>query len=96
MTADLKRTFTPARLRCIVYMLVSVAAVVAVLGAISSSRAIGQHGDGLVFPENVSVSRVDTPSPLPCFPCWFLETIIEDFDNVSPPALPTGWIATNA
>ncbi len=96
MTADLKRTFTPARLRCIFYLLVSVAAVVAVLGAISSSRAIGQRGDGLVFPENVSVSRVDTPSPLPCFPCWFLETIIEDFDNVTPPALPPGWMATNA
>lgn len=37
----------------------------------------------------------DDPTPPPCFPCWWRMTITENFDNVTPPALP-GWIATNA
>jgi subtilisin family serine protease len=36
------------------------------------------------------------PSPLQCFPCWTLEMTNETFDNVTPPALPPDWIATNA
>jgi serine protease AprX len=53
-------------------------------------------------PNNVSGwGRVDilaavTPSPLQCFPCWTLEMTNETFDNVTPPALPPDWIATNA
>ena len=41
-------------------------------------------------------AAVPAPGPLPCFPCWSLETITENFDNVTPPALPPGWMATNA
>jgi hypothetical protein len=37
-----------------------------------------------------------TPTPLPCPGCWHQETINENFDNVTPPALPPDWIATNA
>ena len=53
-------------------------------------------------PNNVAGwGRVDilaavTPSPLQCFPCWTLEMTNEAFDNVTPPALPPDWIATNA
>ncbi len=53
-------------------------------------------------PNNVAGwGRVDilaavTPSPLQCFPCWTLEMTNETFDNVTPPALPPDWIATNA
>src|SRR5215467_14551436 len=31
-----------------------------------------------------------------CGPCFGLSTWSENFDNVSPPALPQGWLATNA
>ena len=41
-------------------------------------------------------AAVPAPGPPQCFPCWFKETITEDFDNVTPPALPPGWMATNA
>jgi serine protease AprX len=53
-------------------------------------------------PNNVAGwGRVDilaavTPSPLQCFLCWTLEMTNETFDNVTPPALPPDWIATNA
>ena len=52
-------------------------------------------------PNNVAGwGRVDilaavTPSPLQCFPCWTLEMTNETFDNVTPPALPPDWVATN-
>src|SRR5438067_11132197 len=31
-----------------------------------------------------------------CGPCFGLETRSENFDSVAPPALPDGWLATNA
>lgn len=31
-----------------------------------------------------------------CGPCGGLVTVNENFDNVTPPALPAGWLATNA
>jgi hypothetical protein len=31
-----------------------------------------------------------------CPPCWSLGTQSENFDNVTPPALPPDWLATNA
>ena len=40
-----------------------------------------------------------TPSPVPScspFPCFQPVTLREDFDGVTPPALPSGWVATNA
>ncbi len=44
----------------------------------------------------VDILAAVTPSPLQCFPCWTLEMTNETFDNVTPPALPPDWIATNA
>jgi len=32
----------------------------------------------------------------PCPPCSGLVTLSENFDGVTPPALPTDWLATNA
>jgi hypothetical protein len=100
---NLRRTFTPGRLRVIVWPLFLVAAVVAVSGAISCSRAVGQRTGGLTSPENDQWNRVDflsaagpTPTPLPCPPCWDLQTFTENFDEVTPPALPPDWLATNA
>ena len=37
-----------------------------------------------------------TPTPLPCPPCWQPLAFSENFDGVTPPALPPGWLATNA
>ena len=37
-----------------------------------------------------------TPTPLPCPGCWQPVTQSENFDGVTPPALPPGWLATNA
>jgi hypothetical protein len=100
---NLKGIFTPARLRLIFWPLFLVAAVVAVLGAISSSGAIGQRAGGSTSPEDGHWNRVDvlgaagpTPTPLPCPGCWKLETFSENFDGVTPPALPPDWLATNA
>jgi hypothetical protein len=31
-----------------------------------------------------------------CPPCTYRHTLTENFDNLTPPALPTGWLATNA
>jgi len=41
-------------------------------------------------------AAVPAPSPPMCPPCWFLSTFAENFDSVTPPALPPGWEATNA
>jgi subtilisin family serine protease len=41
-------------------------------------------------------AAVPAPGPLQCFPCWFQSTITENFDGVTPPALPPDWAATNA
>jgi hypothetical protein len=41
-------------------------------------------------------AAVPAPGPLQCFPCWFQLTTTENFDGVTPPALPPDWIATNA
>src|SRR6059058_4326402 len=53
-------------------------------------------------PNNVSGwGRVDilaaiVPAPIQCPLCWSLQGIIVNFDNVTPPALPPDWAATNA
>src|SRR5437762_2462006 len=41
-------------------------------------------------------AAVPAPSPPMCPPCWFHGTFAENFDSVTPPALPPDWIATNA
>jgi len=37
-----------------------------------------------------------TPTPPQCPLCWFLHTQSDNFDYVTPPILPPGWLATNA
>jgi hypothetical protein len=63
---------------------------------ISLSRATGQRADGLISPEDTAWGKVAGSSPPPCFPCWFRTTIQENFDGLTPPALPPDWLATNA
>jgi hypothetical protein len=71
--------------------------------AISSPRAIGQAGaasveDGSWGPIDVSVDGGATPVPTPsCSPPCLLPLVLrENFDSVTPPVLPAGWLATNA
>src|SRR6266545_576941 len=103
MTTNLKRTFTPKRLLDVLCLLLFVAAGIAVLEAIASSRAIAQRSGESTSPEDGHWNRVDllgaagpTPTPLPCPGCWQPVTRSENFDGVTPPALPPDWLATNA
>lgn len=94
-----KRISAPTRLRNVLCLLFLVAAGVVVSRLIASPDAIGQRAVGSASSQDgwdrVDNRVADDPTPPPCFPCWWRMTITENFDNVTPPALP-GWIATNA
>ena len=98
----LKRSFTLTRLRKVLSLALLIAAGIAVLGPIGSSRAISQAG--LASPEENGWGGVDlsgavgaTPLPSPsCGPCSLPVLLDENFDNVTPPALPPDWLPTNA
>ena len=97
-----KRSFTLRRLRNVLYVTLLIAASIAALGPIGSSRAISQAG--LASPEENGRGRIDpsgvigaTPLPAPsCGPCSLPVVLDENFDNVIPLALPPDWLATNA
>jgi hypothetical protein len=98
----LKRSFTLTRLRKVLCVTLLIWAGVAALGLIGSSRAISQAGSA--SPEETGRGGVDlsdaigaTPLPSPsCGPCSLPVVLDENFDNVTPPALPPDWLATNA
>ena len=98
----LKRSFTLTRLRKVLCLALLIAAGIAVLGSTGSSRAISQAGSA--SPEENGWGGVDlsgavgaTPLPAPsCGPCRLPVMLDENFDNVTPPALPPDWFATNA
>ena len=81
-----------------------VAASIAVLGAIGASRAATERRAESASSEDDARGRVDvslradvTSSPAPsCGPCFQPMVFSENFDNVTPSALPPGWLATNA
>lgn len=81
---------------------IGASAVIALTAAvISSSRAIGQREDELAAPEDghwnrVNVLAVAGATPIQCPGCWFPRTQSENFDTLTPPELPPGWLATNA
>lgn len=80
---NLQRLFPPARIRNIFCSLFFVAAGIAALSAISSSRAVAQRA-------------ATSQSTLSCQPpCSMPVGLSENFDSVSPPALPPDWLATN-
>ena len=101
MTTNLRHMFTTVRLRYVFYLVLFVAAAVAMSGAINSSRAIAQRAGGSDpsafrddgFDIGVGAPAVPTVS---CPPCYLPVGFSEDFDNVIPPALPPNWIGTNA
>jgi hypothetical protein len=70
------------------------------VAAIYSSRATEQ-GTSSSLRADASRILIPTgggpiPTPIPCPPCWWPARFSENFDAVVPPALPPGWLATNA
>ena len=98
----LKRSFRLTQVRKILCLALLVAAGIGALGSTGSSRAISQAGSA--SPEENARGGVDlsgavgaTPLPAPsCGPCRLPLRLDENFDNVTPPALPSDWLATNA
>ena len=70
------------------------------LSLIAESRPIGRTAP--VSPECARVGRANTsaaevtPAPSPCPRCSGPIVLSENFDDVSPPTLPSDWLATNA
>jgi len=100
MIINQQRTTGSARLRRLLCCFLIVAASIAVVGAIESSRdAVPTESDSA----EDDAPRMDifavagpTPTPPQCPLCWFLHTQSDNFDYVTPPILPPGWLATNA
>jgi hypothetical protein len=100
MMINWKRASSLSRLRAVCCLLFAISAGLVVLAGIASSRAIDQDRSPLSEHTDRQIARRSaggpTPTPLPCPPCWQQFTVSEDFDAVIPPALPPGWLATNA
>jgi hypothetical protein len=101
MIRNLKRTFIATRPGNVLYSLFFVAAGIAILWAIGSSLAIAQRSGGSTSLEDDSRRRIDVSAAVPassppqCGPCLQPMEMSENFDGVTPPALPLGWGATN-
>src|ERR1043166_9182263 len=82
MTTNPKGAFTPRRLRLIFCPFFVAAAAVALARIVAAGAMDG-------------TDRVDVRSaercPLPCRTCDPISLLLEDFDGVTPPALPSGW-----
>ena len=96
---------TSSRLRPLVCSLLLITACIVVAAAIGSSRAIAQRaikspstGQDSWGRIKLSAAGEAPPAPAPSCspPCSLPVVLTENFDNVSPPALPPDWLATNA
>jgi len=95
MIENLKRTFMPRRLRNVLAPLF-LAAGIAALGLIGSARA-GAEEDGWARVDlSAAAAAPPAASPSCSPPCSLPVVLSENFDNVTPPALPSDWIATDA
>jgi hypothetical protein len=89
--------------RAVTFAIGTAAAVALAATVISSSRAtLGRAGNRTSAEEIDSVqieilaTAGPSPTPLTCPGCWNPVTLSENFDAVTPPALPNDWLATNA
>jgi hypothetical protein len=101
MNTSRNRVAARLRVRPLLSLFFFVVATIAVVGVISSSHAIDRSGlaslkDDAQAAVDILAAAGATPTPPACKPCWQATTETENFDSVSPPALPMGWIATNA
>ena len=91
---------TSRPLRALVRAILFIACGVAVVAAIVFGQDVDQAGSAFFEPHGrqIGTRSADgpTPTPLPCPPCWHQMRVSENFDAVIPPALPPGWLATNA
>ena len=91
---------TPCALLALVRVVLLTACAIAVAAAIAHPRDVNQAGSAASEQEGVQDGRVSaagpTPTPPECPLCWFLHTRSDNFDYVTPPILPPGWLATNA
>lgn len=79
------------------FAIVAAAAVALAAAVMSSSRAIGQRTGASTSPRDVSwAAGAPAPTPSCSPPCILPFVLSENFDGQAPPALPPGWIATNA
>ena len=94
------RRSTPWLLQAVIRVFPFIAAAVVLVVAIRSSRATGQvesRSPGVCAGRISLVAGAGpTPTPFPCPGCWQQLGFGENFDGVVPPALPPGWLATNA
>ena len=99
MIINQKRTTGSSRLRRLLGCFLIVAASIAVVRAIGSSRdAARSESDSAeddARPMDIVTVADPTPTPLPCPLCWFSRTRTENFDGLKPPQLPPDWLATN-
>ena len=101
MIRNSRRLSTRPPLLAVVRLLSLFGAGAAFVAAIFSSRAT-DHVRVVVSraddPGRIDIRAINgsTPTPLPCPGCWQPVTQNENFDGVTPPALPPGWLATNA
>ena len=100
MTKNYSPSSTSSRLRVLIRAILFIACATAVVAAIVHARDVEQAGSTSSEQDIRQSDRVSadapTPTPLQCFPCWFAHTRDDNFDYVTPPALPPGWLATNA
>src|SRR5512144_1376075 len=87
-----KRSCTLTRLRDVLCVTLLIGASIAALGPIGSSHAISQAGSA--SPSD-AIGAAALPSAS-CSPCSLPVSLHENFDNVTPPELPSDWLATNA
>ena len=80
------------RWRAIVGSFLVVAAFIALVGAIASPRIIAQR---VVHLQSGTDASGPTPTSRPCNGA-LITLLDENFDSLIPPALPPGWLATNA
>jgi hypothetical protein len=98
----LKRSFTLRRLRTVLCLTLLITAGAAALGLIGSSQAITRAGsvsgeEGVSdWVEDSAAGATPTPTPLCHGPCSQPAVLSQNYDNVIPPQLPPGWLATNA
>lgn len=94
------RSFRLWRLRNVVCITLLIAACAAAVQLIGSSHANTRGGSSpreLDFPDADSTASAEPRSTPSCHsPCSQPVVLEENFDSVSPPALPAGWLATNA
>jgi hypothetical protein len=94
------RSGTLCQLRVLIRAILFIVCAIAVVAAIVHARGVDRTGSVFSERDGRQMGRLSpfgpTPTPPECPLCWFLHTRSDNFDYVTPPILPPGWLATNA